>query len=175
MEKPIKHRKTIKNREVVKSNSNSTVEYNVYNRPIEIKLLDENAKSINYATPGSVGLDLRSNSLADIVLNPNMRLLIPTGIAVKLNDFTEGNIKPKSGRSYKEGLNVIEGTIDNDYRGEVKVQVHNISNKSIIIKHGDKIAQMVIRPVCIPAEIKVVDELDDTIRGTGGFGHTGIK
>ncbi len=109
-----------------------------------------------------------------IEMAPGERRAVPTGIAIEIPDGYEGQVRPRSGRAIKEGLAMINspGTIDADYRGEVKVLLVNLGHAPIIIEPGDRIAQLVIAPVA-RVEIVEVDSLADTPRGSGGFGHTG--
>jgi dUTP pyrophosphatase len=125
-----------------------------------------------YLTGGCSGMDLRA--VGGAVLEPGERALVETGIAVAIPEGYEGQIRPRSGVARKEGLTVLNspGTIDSDYRGEVKVLVVNLGQREIDICDGDRIAQLVICPV-VQAHLVEVEELDDTDRGSGGFGSTG--
>jgi dUTP pyrophosphatase len=127
-----------------------------------------------YATTSSAGLDLKANTEQDIVLQPMQRALIATGMYIALPIGYEAQIRPRSGLAYKNGITVLNspGTIDADYRGEVKVLLINLSNEIFTIKDGDRIAQMVIAKY-ERAEWHLVAKLDETARGTGGFGSTG--
>jgi len=128
----------------------------------------------SYQTPHAAGVDLMADLDGRIEMAPGERRAVPTGIAIEIPDGYEGQVRPRSGRAIKEGLTMINspGTIDADYRGEVKVLLVNLGQAPIIIEPGDRIAQLVIAPV-IRAEIVEVDSLTDTPRGSGGFGHTG--
>jgi len=128
----------------------------------------------NYETELSAGLDLRANIDEDIELKSLERKLIPTGLFIALAEGTEAQIRPRSGLAYKHGLTVLNspGTIDADYRGEVKVLLVNLSNEPFIIKNGERIAQMVVAKY-ERIEWSEVEALNDTVRGAGGFGHTG--
>lgn len=131
----------------------------------------------SYQTPMSVGLDLAAAIPLDqpIELKPGARMAIPTGLAIQLPHGCEGQVRPRSGRSLKDGLVAILGTIDTDYRGEVKVIVHNINHDvSIMINRGDRIAQLIVAEV---AHVQLVETTDlyNTTRGVGGFGSTGTK
>ncbi|SEF46054.1 dUTP pyrophosphatase [Caloramator fervidus] len=142
-----------------------------------IKRLD-NAKDLplpRYMTQGSAGIDLYANVSEEVTLNPNEIKLIPTGIAISLPKGYEAQIRPRSGLALKHGISLVNtpGTIDSDYRGEIGVIMINFGNKPFIIKRGDRIAQMIINKVEIP-EIIEVEELDNTERGEGGFGSTGL-
>ena len=121
-------------------------------------------------------MDLVASNDEDVTLKPLERYLIPTGIKIELPENYEAQIRPRSGLSIKYGISLINcvGTIDEDYRGEVKVGVVNLSNETYTIERGERIAQMIIAPVT-KADIQVVDELTETTRGEGGFGSTGTK
>lgn len=129
-----------------------------------------------YATALSAGMDLRANLDADITLMPLQRQLVPTGLHIALPEGYEAQIRPRSGLALKHGITVLNtpGTVDADYRGELMVLLVNFSNEPFIMKDGERIAQMVIAKhenVCF----ELVDTLDETERGTGGYGHTGLK
>ncbi|PKP03846.1 MAG: dUTP diphosphatase [Bacteroidetes bacterium HGW-Bacteroidetes-6] len=128
-----------------------------------------------YETQYSAGLDLRASLEEDIVLLPMQRKLIPTGIFVSIPESYEAQVRPRSGLAIKSGITVLNtpGTIDSDYRGEVKVILINFSDTEFVVRNGDRIAQMVIARH-ERAEWEQVEELDDTVRGIGGFGHTGL-
>ena len=127
-----------------------------------------------YATVQSAGLDLRANIDAPIVLKPLERRLIPTGLHIALPAGYEAQVRPRSGLALKKGITVLNspGTIDADYRGEICVILINLSQEDFVINDGERIAQMVIARH-EQAEIIQVEELSDTERGSGGFGHTG--
>ncbi len=127
-----------------------------------------------YATEHSAGLDLRASLDSPVMLAPMERKLISTGIAIALPEGTEAQIRPRSGMAYKEGVTVLNapGTIDADYRGEVKVLLVNLSAHSVQINDGDRIAQMVVARY-EKAVLKQVESLSSTVRGSGGFGSTG--
>jgi len=127
-----------------------------------------------YQTEGSVGFDLMSTEL--MMVFPKSRTLIPTGIYIAIPDGFEGQVRPRSGLAIREGLTVLNtpGTIDSDYRGEIKVIVYNTGESTITINPGDRIAQLVISPIQ-KVELEEVEELDSTERGEGGFGSTGIN
>jgi dUTP pyrophosphatase len=124
---------------------------------------------------GASGLDLCVNLKGDIILHPLERALVPTGIAVSIPTGYEGQVRPRSGLAIKHGITLLNspGTIDSDYRGEIKLIVINLSNQPYTITSGMRLAQMIICQVA-HVEISVVDNLDQTSRGAGGFGHTGI-
>jgi len=124
---------------------------------------------------GASGLDLCVDVENDIILGPLERKLIPTGIAVSIPKGYEGQVRPRSGLAIKHGITLLNtpGTIDSDYRGEIQLIVVNLSNEAFSITNGMRLAQMVISKYASVEPI-IVDELDETVRGTGGFGHTGI-
>lgn len=129
-----------------------------------------------YETNGSAGMDLRADLEAPINLEPLERVLVPTGIKIALPENHEAQIRPRSGLAAKKGITVLNtpGTIDTDYRGEIKVILVNLSKETFIIEDGERIAQMVIAKY-EQLELKEVSELSETLRGEGGFGSTGIK
>ena len=129
-----------------------------------------------YATPQSAGMDLRANISEPIVLKPLERQLIPTGLHIALPVGYEAQVRPRSGLALKNGITVLNspGTIDADYRGEVKVLLINLSAEAFVVNDGERIAQMVIARH-ETAEFVDVEALDETERGTGGYGHTGVK
>ena len=129
-----------------------------------------------YATSQSAGMDLRANIDESIVLHPMERRLVPTGLHIALPQGFEAQIRPRSGLALKHGITVLNtpGTIDADYRGELMVLLINFSDTDFVINDGERIAQMVVaRHEQI--EFQLVDELDDTERGAGGYVHTGVK
>lgn len=128
-----------------------------------------------YATPGSAGLDLRANLSEDVVINPLGRAIIPTGIYMALPVGYEAQIRPRSGLAAKSGITVLNspGTIDSDYRGEICAILVNLSDQPFTIHNGDRVCQMVIAKY-ESADIEEVSSLDETERGAGGFGHTGV-
>ena len=129
-----------------------------------------------YATSQSAGLDLRANIDAPIVLHPMERKLIPTGLRIALPVGFEAHIRPRSGLALKHGITVLNtpGTIDADYRGELMVLLINFSDKEFLINDGERIAQMVVARH-EQVDFELVNQLDDTERGAGGYGHTGVK
>jgi len=129
-----------------------------------------------YETGASAGMDLRANLDAEIVLKPLERILVPTGLYVEIPMGYEAQIRPRSGLAIKKGITLLNtpGTIDADYRGEIKIIMVNLSTEEFVIYDGERIAQMIIA-AHEKAEWVEVDELVDTARGSGGFGHTGIK
>jgi dUTP pyrophosphatase len=144
---------------------------------MKIKVVNKSKHPLpEYATEYSAGLDLRANIDSPIELKPLERQLIPTGVFIELHKGFEAQIRPRSGLAFKNGITVLNspGTIDADYRGELKVLLINLSNTSFIINDAERIAQMVIaKHEQINWEEVVV--IDETERGTGGFGHTGTK
>lgn len=129
-----------------------------------------------YATPQSAGLDLRANIEAPITLHPLERRLVPTGLHIALPDGYEAQVRPRSGLALKHGITVLNtpGTVDADYRGEIMVLLVNFSNENFVVKDGERIAQMVIAQYA-KATFESVEVLDETERGEGGYGHTGVK
>jgi dUTP pyrophosphatase len=128
----------------------------------------------SYQTAHAAGMDLVADIPEPIVLKPRARMAVPTGLAIQLPAGFEGQVRPRSGRAINEGLTMINapGTIDADYRGEVKVLLVNLGEAEVTIRPGDRIAQLVIAPVA-RAELVEVEKLDESPRGEGGFGHTG--
>ena len=129
-----------------------------------------------YATSQSAGMDLRANIDTPITLRPMERRIIPTGLYIALPPGFEAQVRPRSGLALKHGITVLNspGTIDADYRGEIGVLLVNLSTDDFIITEGERIAQMVIARH-EQGEFEFTDELDDTERGAGGYGHTGVK
>jgi len=143
---------------------------------VKIKKLKECAKLPHYASLEAAGADLRACIEKPIALHPGERMLIPTGFSMELPYGWEAQIRPRSGLAFKHGITVLNapGTIDSDYRGEVKVLLINLGNEPFIIEPGMRIAQMVIAPVQ-QAKFIEVEELSESHRGEGGFGSTGTK
>ena len=142
---------------------------------MEVQVINRSEHALpNYETAFSAGMDLRANIEADIELKSLERVLVPTGLFIALPKGTEAQIRPRSGLAYKHGLTVLNapGTIDADYRGEIKVLLVNLSDQTFVVKNGERVAQMVIakHEQISWSEVEVLDE---TIRGAGGFGHTG--
>lgn len=144
------------------------------NVTIKVKRLRLSATIPAYQSVHAAGMDLVADLSAPILIAPRERRPIPTGIALEIPPGYEGQVRPRSGRALADGLTLINtpGTIDADFRGEVKVLVVNLGDRTIEIHPGDRIAQLIITPV-IRATIVEVDDLGDTARGSGGFGHTG--
>lgn len=145
---------------------------------VKVKRVRENKGEENplpqYMSAHSSGLDLFADLEQEIILSPGEWKLIPTGIAISLPPGYEGQIRPRSGLALRSGVTLLNspGTIDADYRGEIGVILINLSQKPFSVKRGDRIAQLVVAPVC-RATLECVNELDETERGQGGFGHTG--
>ena len=143
---------------------------------IKIPIINKSKHSLpEYATPLSAGMDLRANIDAPILLKPLQRALIPTGLYIALPEGYEAQIRPRSGLAIKKGISIVNapGTIDADYRGELGIILVNLSNEDFIVEDGERIAQMVIARY-EHVNFEKVDTLDETERGSGGFGHTGI-
>ena len=142
---------------------------------LKVQIINKSSNPLpEYATEGSAGVDLRANLSQAVTLKPMERLLIPTGIFIELPENYEAQVRPRSGLAIKHGLTCLNspGTVDSDYRGELKVILVNLSAEEHTIQHGDRIAQMVVSRV-ERVKWKVVDEISETGRGKGGFGHTG--
>ena len=139
-----------------------------------VKKLNPKVKLPSYKTEGSSGMDLMAFIENKIIIAPNTSALIPTGLSVAVPDDCEIQIRPRSGLAAKSNISVLNtpGTIDSDYRGELKVILFNHSNKEFVVNHNDRIAQMVLVPV-LKVDFEEVDILPDTLRGSGGFGSTG--
>ena len=129
-----------------------------------------------YATAGAAGMDIKANLQEPVTLQPLERHLISTGLFIELPAGYEAQIRPRSGMAIKQGITCLNspGTVDSDYRGELKIILINLSNIAQILNHGDRIAQMVIAKT-EKAELILVQQLNESSRGDGGFGHTGIK
>ena len=129
-----------------------------------------------YATALSAGMDLRANIDADITLMPLQRQLVPTGLHIALPEGYEAQIRPRSGLALKHGITVLNtpGTVDADYRGEIMVLLINFSNEPFIVKDGERIAQMIVAKH-EQVSFELTETLDETERGAGGYGHTGLK
>ncbi|NIQ38048.1 MAG: dUTP diphosphatase [Proteobacteria bacterium] len=127
-----------------------------------------------YMSEHASGMDLFANLDEEVALNPGDRRLIPTGIAVAIPENYEGQIRPRSGLAIKDGVGIVNspGTIDSDYRGEIKVILINLGNEPFVVKGGTRIAQLVITPV-VRADLEEVEDLPQTVRNESGFGHTG--
>ena len=144
---------------------------------IQIKVVNKGHQPLPaYATPQSAGMDLRANLDGPVILRPMERRIIPTGLHIALPAGFEAQVRPRSGLALKHGITVLNapGTIDADYRGELGVLLINLSAEDFVINDGERIAQMVVARHETVA-FSVVDELDETERGEGGYGHTGLK
>ena len=143
---------------------------------ILIKRLSDNVSFPKYETEGSSGMDLAANINENIEVEPGATVIVPTGISVSIPKNFEIQIRPRSGLAAKSKISVLNtpGTIDSDYRGELKVILINLGNKNFIIENGARIAQMVLCPV-VKVKLKEVKILEGTKRGSGGFGSTGTK
>lgn len=142
---------------------------------VKIKLLKvDDAQLPEYMTAGAAGMDIHTCMETDIILKPFERALIPTGLRMEIPEGYEVQLRPRSGLALKHGITLLNtpGTIDSDFRGEIKLIVANLSHHDFIISPGDRIAQMVVNKVT-RAELKIVEVIEDTDRGEGGFGHTG--
>ena len=139
-----------------------------------VKRLDSKVKIPQYKTSGSSGMDLMAFVKNSIKIEPNTLELVPTGLSVAIPEDLEIQIRPRSGLAAKSSISVLNtpGTIDSDYRGELKIILFNHGNKDFIVNNNDRVAQMVLTPV-IKMELEEVDQLPKTIRGSGGFGSTG--
>lgn len=144
---------------------------------LQVKIVNKSRHPLPaYATEHSAGVDLRAELTSPIELKPMQRALVPTGLFIQLPPKFEAQIRPRSGLAFKNGITVLNspGTIDADYRGEIKVLLVNLSEETFVVNDGERIAQMVIARH-ETAEWKVVTELEETDRGAGGFGSTGRK
>jgi dUTP pyrophosphatase len=144
---------------------------------LDIKVVNRGHQPLPaYATAQSAGMDLRANLDESIVLHPLEHRLIPTGLFISLPEGYEAQVRPRSGLAFKHGITVLNapGTIDADYRGEIGVLLVNLSNTDFVVNDGERIAQMVIARHEQGNFIEV-DQLDETERGAGGYGHTGVK
>lgn len=149
----------------------------VHMQEVVIKIINQSDNDIpSYATAGSAGMDIRANLIAPVTLQPLQREMVPTGIFIELPEGYEAQVRPRSGLANKQGITCLNspGTVDSDYRGEIKVILINLSDQEQLIQHGDRIAQMIIAKV-ERAKWKLVQQLNETVRGQGGFGHTGIN
>ena len=144
---------------------------------VEVRIINKSNNQLpKYETKQSAGMDLRANIEETIILKPMERKLIPTGLHIALPDGYEAQVRPRSGLAIKYGITCLNtpGTVDADYRGDIGVILINLSTEDFAINPGDRIAQMVISKY-EQVEWKLVETLDDTERGSGGFGHSGLK
>lgn len=143
---------------------------------MKVKVVNKGSMSLpEYKTEGASGIDLMANLEDSIVLEPMGRFMVPTGLFVEIPEGYEAQIRGRSGLAAKNGITLANGvgTIDSDYRGEIKVILINLGSEPFEIKHGDRIAQMILAKY-EKIEFNLVESLEDTDRGTGGFGHTGM-
>lgn len=153
------------------------VEMVIFAVMIKVRIINKGHHQLpEYVTPQSAGMDLRANIEEPIILKPMQRMLVSTGLFMALPAGYEAQVRPRSGLALKHGITVLNtpGTIDADYRGEVKVLLVNFSDTDFVINDGERIAQMVIAKH-ETADFIEVEELDETERGAGGYGHTGVK
>ncbi len=144
---------------------------------IKVKIINSSSNELpTYATPSSAGMDVRAANVEPIVLGPLERALIPTGLRVELPQGYEMQLRPRSGLALRNGITLLNtpGTIDADYRGEIGVILVNLSNEPFTVNPGERICQMIITNYT-HVEWDLTDELDQTERGEGGFGHTGVR
>lgn len=143
---------------------------------MELKVISRSGVLPVYATDGASGLDLRAYLDESITLAPMERRLISTGIFIQIPEGYEGQVRARSGLAIKHGIGLVNsiGTIDSDYRGELKIPMINFGSEEFTVHNGDRVAQLVIAAY-ERVEPVLVEELDDTERGAGGFGHTGVK
>ena len=142
---------------------------------VTINIINNSSNTLPaYETIGSAGMDLRANLEEPVKLQPMQRALIPTGLFIELPLGYEAQVRPRSGLAIRHGITCLNspGTVDSDYRGELKIILINLSNETFTIQHGERIAQMIIQPVA-KAEWQEVKVLNESKRGEGGFGHTG--
>jgi len=139
-----------------------------------IKKLNEKVELPEYKTTGSSGLDLTAFIEKKIIIMPGKNALVPTGISIAIPEDTEVQIRPRSGLAAKNNISVLNtpGTIDSDYRGEIKVILFNYGDKEFTVNNNDRIAQMILMPI-LKVDFEIVETLPETIRGSGGFGSTG--
>lgn len=144
------------------------------NNKVKVKIVTKTGDVPKYETAGSAGMDLKADLKTSVTLNPMERQLIPTGLFIELPIGYEAQVRARSGLSIKYGITLINaiGTVDSDYRGELKVPLVNLGNEPFVIKHGERIAQLVVTKHDI-VQWETVERLEDTDRGSGGFGHTG--
>ncbi|MCK5847353.1 MAG: dUTP diphosphatase [Bacteroidales bacterium] len=143
---------------------------------MNIRIVNKSTNELpQYGTKASAGIDLRANLVNDVIMKPMERTIIPTGLFMEIPVGFEAQVRPRSGLAIKKGVTVLNtpGTIDADYRGEIMIILINLSNESFVVKHGERIAQMVIA-AHEQAEWNLVQDLSETDRGAGGFGSTGV-
>jgi len=143
--------------------------------PIEVRIVNRSTNELpSYATDGSAGLDIRAFIESPFIMQPMQRAAIPTGIFIELPKGYEAQVRPRSGLALKQGITVLNtpGTIDTDYRGEIKIILINLSGEEQVIQNGERIAQLVIQKY-EKVNWTLVEQLEETARSAGGFGHTG--
>lgn len=142
---------------------------------MKIRIISRSGKVPAYETSGSAGFDLPAFLEDPVTLLPGQRMLVPTGIYMELPEGFEAQVRARSGLAVKYGIGMVNGigTIDSDYRGELRVPLINWGQEAFTIKNGDRIAQVVIARY-VSAELELADSLENTVRGEGGFGHTGV-
>lgn len=141
-----------------------------------VKVINKSSNPLpEYETSGSAGMDLKAHLEAPVVLKPLQRVLIPTGLFLSIPKGFEGQIRARSGLAIKHGISLVNGigTIDSDYRGELKIILINLGSEDFVVNNGDRIAQLVLTKY-ERVEFEIVEDLDETNRGKGGFGHTGL-
>lgn len=144
---------------------------------VKVQIINKGKQPLpQYATPQSAGLDLRANIEEPFTLHPLERRIVPTGLYIALPEGYEAQVRPRSGLALKHGITVLNspGTIDADYRGELGILLINLSNEDFVVNPGERVAQMIVAR-CEQAELVPVEVLDETERGAGGYGHTGVK
>ena len=149
------------------------------NEPLRVPIVRVRGDSVSvprYMSAGAAGLDLEAFVDGELALRPGERALVPTGIAIALPDGFEGQVRPRSGLAQRTGLTVLNapGTIDSDYRGEIQVLLVNLGTDSVVVRRGDRVAQLVVAPVCRVAWDEC-EGLEPTRRGAGGYGSTGDR
>lgn len=144
---------------------------------VKVKIVNKSSNKLpEYSTIDSAGMDVRASLSEPITLQPLQRALIPTGLSIELPQGYECQIRPRSGLALKKGITVLNtpGTIDADYRGEIGVILINLSNEPFVVENGERICQMIVTRYS-QVEWEATEKLDETDRGAGGFGHTGVK
>lgn len=147
------------------------------NKILKVNVINQSKHALpSYQTEHSAGMDLRANLETPIVLKPLQRALIPTGLFIELPEGHEAQIRPRSGLAYKHGVSIVNtpGTIDADYRGEIKVLLVNLSDQDFVVEDGERVAQMVVAKY-ERVTWSETEALTDTVRGAGGYGSTGTK
>lgn len=142
---------------------------------VKVKIISKSGRRPEYKTDGAAGMDLRAYLDGPVTIAPMERRLIPTGIFAEIPEGYEAQVRARSGLAMKHGIGLVNGigTIDSDYRGEIGVLLINMGNEDFVINDGDRIAQLVITSYA-RADVELVEEIGDTQRGEGGFGHTGV-